>query len=119
MKEILFIVLLFSSQAILACCHVNSITIEDSVYFDIDGPFSIDQVEEKEVVSIEIDGAKISKPFGYQNEKWEKIKLEMQDGDCIYHINSDKDSWDSLSGREGYILYRNGKVVSVIFTKIS
>lgn len=122
MKNILLAFLLSISSLAYSCCHsdVRNIVNSDENYkFDVNGPLSIDIVEKLEMVSINIDDILYDRPFGYQYDKWLNFKETYQVDDCIFHIISDENSWKSLSGREAYILYRNGEIIFTIVTKIS
>ncbi len=121
MKKILYLILLCLSPVLSACCNidVNDLAIDGYQNFEISGPLTISAIEKKEMAAVESDGSRIMRPFGYQHEKWQVFKNSYLPGDCIFHITSDEQSWKSLSGREGYILYRNGEVISTILIKIS
>ncbi len=72
---------------------------------------SIAELEEKEMYE--------GKPFGYQNAQWEEFKAKMIIGDELWEFSSSSESWDSLAGRAGVALVRNGEVIDSIVTIMS
>lgn len=80
---------------------------------------SIDQIENSQLTTVEIDGEKVSLPFGFINDQWVELKNKIQEGDCLIHFRSGEESWKKLHGREGYLLIRGQDVVGFILIKIS
>jgi hypothetical protein len=80
---------------------------------------SIDEVESKESVLITKSGEEISVPFGRINSLWKDIKSEYKEGDCILFFTTSDSSWESLSGREGYVIVRDNKVINSILTELN
>jgi hypothetical protein len=89
---------------------------------EVRGPLSIEQVEQESLKSILVaikenvrqDIPQV--PFGFMNDRWKDFKQQLRNGDLIFHFISDKDSWDVLCGRAGYVLVRDGEVVDTITT---
>ena len=82
----------------------------------VEGPFSIEQAEKDNMITVEKDGKSVILPFGYINDKWEAFKTKYQDGDQIYKFSSSKESWEKLAGREGYSLIRDDQIIAEIIT---
>jgi hypothetical protein len=61
----------------------------------------------------------LRKPFGFLNARWEQLKASMQPGDALYEFCSDLNSWQTLCGRAGIRLVRNGKIVDGIVTTMN
>lgn len=61
-------------------------------------------------------GALKTRPFGFINDKWEKLKRRYEKGDCIFHYRV---NCGVLCGGEGYLLIRDGNVIYSLQTKIS
>lgn len=61
----------------------------------------------------------LRRPFGFQNERWEALKAQMRPGDELWEFCSDPASWDSLMGRAGYELRRDGIVVATIVSRLN
>jgi len=86
---------------------------------EVFGPFSVEEVEQRQMVEIVVDGDRKMVPFGYINESWQDLKAQMLPGDCLFFYRSDDASWEALHGREGYILFRDNAPVDAILTKVS
>lgn len=56
---------------------------------------------------------------GYLSAEWEALKAKMIDDDELWEFSSPKEDWDSLAGREGIALVRNGQVIASIVTFMS
>ena len=48
--------------------------------------------------------------------RWKNFKSNIQDGDKIYYFRSPSWTWESLCGRAGYSIYRNGEEIDSITT---
>lgn len=86
---------------------------------DVSGPFSIEEVEQRQLIEFKVDGDRKVLPFGRINESWQDFKSQILPGDCLFFYRSADESWDALHGREGYILFRNGAPVDAILTQVS
>lgn len=113
--------LLATSQCGFADCDTGKIKASfvgyDEVMFST--PLTIEEIEKRETAIYENVTKQNTKPFGSMNADWEKMKAMHKNGDCIIHFRTDEKSWKTLSGREGYLLARNGKVLYVILTKVN
>jgi hypothetical protein len=58
-------------------------------------------------------------PFGEQNDRWERLKACLHEGDEIWAFCSPSESWEQLAGRAGLAVVRNGRVVKCLVTKIN
>lgn len=86
---------------------------------EVTGPFSLEQIEVREMTEITVDDQKEILPFGYINSDWEAFKAKVLAGDCLFFFRSDDASWEALHGREGYILFRGQQPIDAISTKRS
>lgn len=77
---------------------------------------SVAEVEKNEMSTITIEGEETTRPSGFVNGRWEKLKRQYQKGGCIFHYRVD---CGVLCGSEGYLLIRNGEVIYSFHTKIS
>ena len=55
-------------------------------------------------------------PFGFQNDRWLRLKEQLRAGDELWEFASASDSWQHLAGRAGICIVRNGEVVDSIVT---
>jgi hypothetical protein len=60
-------------------------------------------------------------PDELEDEDWLQFKAQMQQGDEIWYYRTPPDTWTGfpLSGREGYALVRDEKVIDEILLSIS
>lgn len=79
----------------------------------VSGPYSIDEVENMESTGEQ------RLAFGKIHNEWKELKSTMIIGDCIFRFSSARDDWGKLSGREGYIIMRNGEPVDAIITEMN
>lgn len=56
-------------------------------------------------------------PFGFINDKWEKMKLEIKEGDKLYKDRTSQYANSKSGGMERFILIRNGEKKFTIVTK--
>lgn len=122
MRKILFalIICLMAIETAQACEANRAILrklVGDKV--SISESLSVASIEATELIEIEFEGQRKKQPFGNNYKNWLKFKSKMRLNDCIFYIESDAESWVKLSGRAGYVLVRNGKVVTVFYTSIS
>lgn len=118
---------IFLTMLILICCTVcgevscdkNAAARLFNYPVSIDGPFTWQEVEDQDARMSRDAGLVESVPFGRQNSEWEEIKQNISPGDCLFHYRSDEESWNKLSGREGYILIRRGRPVAGILVRMS
>lgn len=82
----------------------------------VEGPFSIEQIEKDNMIKVDKDGKSVILVFGYINNDWEALKAQYQDGDKIYKFSSAEETWENLMGRAGYVLVRNNQVIAEIIT---
>ena len=52
-------------------------------------------------------------PFGFINDRWNRFKAKIKDGDILVRFISDQQSWKNLAGREGLAVLRRGCLVDV------
>jgi hypothetical protein len=57
-----------------------------------------------------------AKPFGFQNQEWEKFKALIAPGDELRKFSSPAESWEHLAGRAGVALVRDGVPIKIIVT---
>jgi hypothetical protein len=55
-----------------------------------------------------------NRAFSFQNQKWERLKSHMIEGDELWYYCSPPESWEALAGRSGIALVRNGAVIETI-----
>jgi hypothetical protein len=77
---------------------------------------SVAEVEKNEMTTITIEGKETTRPFGFINDRWEKLKWQYKKSDCIFHYQI---NCGVLCGSEGYLLIRDGEVIYTIQTMIS
>ena len=58
-------------------------------------------------------------PFGFMNFAWGHLLSLYNEGDELWEYRNSPESWADLSGKEGYVLLRNGKIVDEITTGMS
>ncbi len=85
----------------------------------IRGPLTIAQIEKESLEKIREYSDVPQVPFGYENDKWNKLKSQYKKGDEFYFFGSDPVSWAYLRGELGYVLIRDNEVVGRIVTNIS
>lgn len=56
-------------------------------------------------------------PFGFINCRWEKMKLEIKEGDKLYRFRTSKYANSKSGGMEEFILIRNAEKKFIIVTK--
>lgn len=56
-------------------------------------------------------------PFGFINNEWLALKESMEEGDELWFFISEEYTWQTLCGREGYAVLRNGEPINCILTK--
>ena len=57
--------------------------------------------------------------FGFQNAEWEKLKLQITDGDVLQEFKSPPDAWAQLAEWQGLAIMRVGKVANSIVTLLN
>ena len=57
--------------------------------------------------------------FGFQNDRWLRLKSQMEIGDEIWEFSSPEATWEHLAGRAGLSLVRKGKIVDSIVTTMN
>ncbi len=81
----------------------------------IRGPLTIAQVERESFETHQIrkfpDVPQV--PFGYENDKWNKLKSQYKDGDEFYFFSLDPRSSPSYYGTSGYVLIRDNQIVGL------
>lgn len=70
-------------------------------------------LQQAEAVNTASDGGV---PFNKQNDRWERLKSSLRDGDQIWSFCSSPESWEHLAGRAGFAIVREGRVVDSIIT---
>ena len=91
--------------------------------YTVSGPFMVCEIEPWETVSIlGVDLATLrllKPPLGGCNNRWQEMKKMRRKGDVLYFFRSPPDTWQSLCGREGYVLIRDEEVVFTLITTIN
>lgn len=59
------------------------------------------------------------KPFGFQHERWEALKAQMQPGDELWENCTDMTSCDECRGMEWIELVRDGVAIASLMTKMN
>ena len=83
---------------------------------------NIDALEEdklNEMKKNEPDRTHLHKPFGFIHNQWMFIKESMEEGDELWFFTSDEHTWQTLCGREGYVIVKNGEPTLRIYTCMS
>ncbi|MDI6448635.1 hypothetical protein [Anaerobaca lacustris] len=88
------------------------------VTFEVRGPLTIEEVEQESLDQLDkVRRADIPvRPFGFEGEKWARIKSRCRAGDEFYFFTSDERSWSYLSGTRGYIVVRGMDIIDAIIT---
>jgi len=78
-------------------------------------------VEKAEQAHLVTDGRLGPKPvpFGFINDRWEKLKATMRPGDELWEFESPRESWEDLAGRAGLCLMREGRIIDAITTRMN
>ncbi len=107
---------------LLACAVKQNLTQDTSLEnifgkeTQVEGPYSIEQVEKENMITVEKNGKSVALPFGFINDDWEVLKAQYQDGDQIYKFSTSAESWEKMAGREGYVLIRGDQIIAEIIT---
>ncbi len=80
---------------------------------------SVADAEQREMVTVNMEGREATLPFGFTNERWEELKRRYEKGDCLFHYRTSPETWKALYGSEGYLLIRDGEVIYSIHTEIN
>ena len=93
--HIIYLLLLF----LVGCAAKNKLNQDENLDklfskgTQIEGPFSIEQIEKDNMIKVEKDGKSVVLAFGYINNDWEALKAQYQDGDKIYKFSSAEETW--------------------------
>lgn len=79
--------------------------------WEIKGPFTIEQIEQKALERIRESPDVPQVPFGYDNDKWNELKSQYKDGDEFYLYSLDPRDSPSYYGTAGYVLIRDNQFV--------
>lgn len=118
---------IFLALLVALCCAACGETLCDkeatarlfNYPVSIDGPLEWQEAEARHAKLLLEAGITPEKPFGRRNAEWEELKQSIRPGDCLFHYRSDEESWNNLSGREGYILIRRGKPIAGVLVRMS
>jgi len=55
-------------------------------------------------------------PLNGLNQEWKYLKEQILPGDKLFFYRSNKDLWQQLAGRQGYILEREGHMIASVIT---
>jgi len=80
----------------------------------IRGPLTIGQIEQESLEKIREFSDVPQVPFGYQNDKWNKLKSQYKDMDEFYFFALDPLSSPNYFGTSGYVLIRDNQIVGLI-----
>jgi hypothetical protein len=58
-------------------------------------------------------------PFGFLNKSWNELKNCMKEGDELWFFSSEDYTWETLRGREGYTVLRNGEPHATLNTRLT
>lgn len=102
-------------------CDIQKVRGELTMYPDVylDGPYSIEQLENAHLVSEEKNGQSVNIPFGRINADWELFKSMMTSADCILFFNTGGENPGNLFRVKGYFLVRENIIIRYIITGIS
>ena len=109
---------------VFSACPINGAQVRRLRYHEMIAAWlhsatkSIEQFEECNMVSHE-DLGDTAIAFGFQNVEWEKLKLQITDGDVLQEFKSPPDTWARLAGQQGIAIVRDGKVVDSIVTRLN
>lgn len=92
-------------------CGAARVAVRFEIPLEIFEKVSIADAEQRQMVTVSIEGQEITRPFGFINDKWEELKQQYRNGDCIFHY---RDYCGTLCGSEGYVLIRDGEEISFI-----
>ncbi len=86
MRTFLLLFAVWISNSVYGDCGESASLdeIRNSGKHTVTGPLAVFQLEEQHMVEIRETGEFV--PFGYVNNEWERLKLMMQEGDTIYHV---------------------------------
>ncbi len=73
---------------------------------------SLEELEETNLVNI--NGENIV--FGYINDKWEKMKCQMKDGDYLVEFGSYPNCWRHLASHQGIRHMRGEEIIGSMLT---
>ncbi len=81
----------------------------------IEGPLTIEQIEQESFERIKTSSRSDvpQVPFGFENDKWNKLKSQYKDGDEFYFFALDPRSSPSYYGTSGYVLIRDNQIVGL------
>ena len=82
----------------------------------IRGPLTIAQVEQESLEEIRKYPDVPQVPFGYENDKWKKLKSQYRDGDEFYFFAANVQSWVFPHGMAGYVLIRGNEILGLKVT---
>ena len=75
-------------------------------------------LERAQLVDADIDEM-IREAIPKGQKKWQEFTSVMKDGDEFWFFSNSKDDWASFSGRSGYAVVRDGKVIAAEITAMS
>jgi len=113
------LVLLFSMGCQASPCDGEGLDSYFEVGVEFEGPLSVEAVEERQMVEVNLEGQIKLLPFGRINSEWETFKSQMVPEDCIFFFRTDEATWQALHGREGYLLVRENEPIDAIATKVN
>jgi hypothetical protein len=58
-------------------------------------------------------------PFGFANDRWVEFKAKISNGDELRRITAPDICWEQLRGWDGFVLLRDGQVVSAFMTLVN
>lgn len=96
--------------------------------YKIRGPLTFAEAEEEQIKEFEEIKKKIPEFAKFINKnknknkwdpRWEEFKGKYKSGDEPYFFTSDELNWGGLSGREGYVIVREKKIVDITITKMN
>ena len=127
MKSICFCFSLFfltsciSHAKVTESCGYDSFLSKNRDVFSIFEPTTVEKAEKHSIESLSAIGVfgKGLIPFGKRNADWLILKRDLQIDDCLIYFKTSKESWKRLSGREGYLLLREGKILYTLITRVS
>ena len=87
---------------------------------EVRGPLDAKEVERQAMAEIKKCHDCPQVPFGYNNDRWQEFKRELEEGGgVLVYFRTDDKSWQALAGREGYVIVRGGKVGSEFITRLN
>ncbi|TLS75751.1 hypothetical protein FE236_08360 [Mariprofundus erugo] len=111
---------LFESSCAAKSCDPSEARKFFSFDVEFSSPLTVEEAEKRTMVNMNKDGKSTMVPFGAFNNEWNELKANYEkNGGCLIYFITEKRSWASFSGRAGYLLIKDGKVIGSIVTEMN